>query len=173
MGGRPACVVLLTAVLALTACGEDVIVDPPTGQTTTAATTSPPGATTSSAATATAAAEGTVITVRDSDYGPMLFDDRGQAIYLFDRETSTTPACYGDCAAAWPPVLTDGAPRPMGADGNLLGTTTRDDGSTQVTYGGHPLYFYAHEPPGVVLCQNVGEFGGLWLVVDAAGDAVT
>ena len=54
----------------------------------------------------------------------------------------------------------------------LLGTIQRDDGSTQLTYNGHPLYFYAHEGKGEVLCHNVEEFGGLWLVVDPAGDAV-
>ena len=50
------------------------------------------------------------ITTDDSDYGTMLFDERGQAIYLFDKETSDTAQCYDDCAADWPPVLTDGPP---------------------------------------------------------------
>jgi predicted lipoprotein with Yx(FWY)xxD motif len=170
MGAR-GCVVLLTAVLALSACGEEVIVDPPTGQATASSSTptSSAPATSETATTTPAPATGTIITVRDSDYGPMLFDDRGQAIYLFDRETNTTPACYGECADLWPPVLTEGDPRPMGADGNLLGTTTRDDGSTQVTYGGHPLYFYANEEPGQVLCHDVEDFGGTWLVVTPAG----
>jgi predicted lipoprotein with Yx(FWY)xxD motif len=171
MGGRAAVVLVLSAGLARTACGEDVITDPPTGSTT-AEQTSPPPTDTSAPGTATVAPEGTVITVRDSDYGRMLFDDRGQAIYLFDRETSSSPACFGDCAEYWPPVLTDGAPRPGGgADGSLLGTTQRDDGSTQVTYGGHPLYFYAHEDPGEVLCHDVDDYGGTWLVVTPAGDA--
>jgi predicted lipoprotein with Yx(FWY)xxD motif len=100
----------------------------------------------------------------------MLFDDRGQAIYLFDRETTTTPDCYGDCAGDWPPVLTDGAPVAGGdVRGDLLGTTPRDGGSVQVTYAGHPLYFYAHEDPGQVLCHGVEEYGGTWLVVTPAG----
>ena len=59
-----------------------------------------------------------------------------------------------------------------GVDAKLLGTTERDDGSTQVTYAGHPLYYYVDDPPGEVLCQNVEEFGGLWLVVEPSGDAV-
>jgi predicted lipoprotein with Yx(FWY)xxD motif len=171
MARRSACVLFLAACLALTACGEEVITDPPTG-TTSVEQTSPPSTSTSSPATATVAAEGTVITVGGSEYGPMLFDDRNQAIYLFDRETSTTPACFGDCAENWPPVLTDGAPRPGGgADGSLLGTTQRSDGSTQVTYGGHPLYYYAHEDPGEVLCHDVDDYGGTWLVVTPEGDA--
>ena len=112
------------------------------------------------------------ITTDDSDYGPMLFDERGQAIYLFDRETSDTPACYGDCAAEWPPVLTEGPPEASGEiDAGLLGTIERDDGSVQVTYNGHPLYFYADEGPGEVLCHGVDHYGGTWLVVTPEGDA--
>ncbi|MCV2490835.1 hypothetical protein OF117_15875 [Geodermatophilus sp. YIM 151500] len=102
----------------------------------------------------------------------MLFDDAQQAIYLFDSETTSTPACYGECAAAWPPVLTTGPPQATGeARPELLGTTPRDDGSLQVTYAGHPLYYYAHEGPGQVLCHDVRDFGGTWLVVTPAGTA--
>jgi predicted lipoprotein with Yx(FWY)xxD motif len=116
---------------------------------------------------------GTEITVGSSQFGDVLFDGDDQAIYLFDKETSSTPECYGDCAAAWPPVLTDGEPvAAEGANQKLLGTTERDDGSTQVTYDGQPLYYYAHEGPGEVLCHNVSEFGGLWLVLDANGQAL-
>jgi predicted lipoprotein with Yx(FWY)xxD motif len=111
------------------------------------------------------------ITADDSEYGSMLFDERGQAIYLFDSETSDTPECYDDCASAWPPVLTEGPPEPTGdVDAALLGTTERDDGSVQVTYNGHPLYFYADEDPGEVLCHDVDDFGGTWLVVIPEGE---
>lgn len=106
----------------------------------------------------------------DSDYGPMLFDRTGQAIYLFDKEQSSRPECYGQCAVAWPPVLTNGRPRASGATkASLLGTTSRRDGTRQVTYAGHPLYFYAHEGRYQVLCHNVDEYGGLWLVVQPDG----
>jgi predicted lipoprotein with Yx(FWY)xxD motif len=117
---------------------------------------------------------GTEITVDSSEFGDIIFDGSNQAIYLFDKETSSTPECYGDCAAAWPPVLTDGEPVASGAaQQKLLGTTEREDGSTQVTYAGQPLYYYAHEGPGQVLCHNVAEFGGLWLVLDAGGQALS
>lgn len=114
---------------------------------------------------------GTMITTGDSEFGPMLFGADGQAIYIWEVEATATPECYDDCAAAWPPVLTDGAPVAAGAvDQQLLGTTMRSDGFTQVTYGGHPLYFYAHEGPGEVECHNVATHGGLWWVVQPNGD---
>jgi predicted lipoprotein with Yx(FWY)xxD motif len=113
---------------------------------------------------------GTVVTTGDSEFGTMLFDDRGQAIYLFDRERTSTPDCYDECATAWPPVLTDGTPQAAGAAGQaLLGTSQRTDGSVQVTYAGHPLYFYAHEGPGEVLCHDVFLNGGTWYVVTPEG----
>lgn len=115
---------------------------------------------------------GTRVRVADSDFGPMLYDTAGQAIYLFDKEEGPRAECYGACAADWPPVLTDGEPRGVrGARPGLLGTTERRDGTLQVTYGGHPLYFYAHEDPWQVLCHDFVEYGGTWFVVQPDGDA--
>ena len=117
-------------------------------------------------------ATGVTITTAGSDFGEVLFDVTGQAIYLFDKETTGVPDCYGDCAVAWPPVLTSGSPVAVaGTMTDLLGTTPRTDGSTQVTYAGHPLYYYAHEGKNQVTCHNVNEFGGLWLVVTPTGQA--
>jgi predicted lipoprotein with Yx(FWY)xxD motif len=117
---------------------------------------------------------GATIEAAASDYGTILFDEGNQAIYLFDKEEGRRSECYGACAEAWPPVLTEGEPRAAaGANTGLLGTTRRDDGTTQITYGGHPLYYYAHEEPGQVLCHNVAEFGGLWLVVTPEGNPVS
>ncbi|TDO36298.1 putative lipoprotein with Yx(FWY)xxD motif [Kribbella sp. VKM Ac-2527] len=136
------------------------------------ATTPPGGTPTSPADTSAPPRTGTGIKTAASDFGPMLFDTTGQAIYLFDKETSSAPACYSACAVAWPPVLTDGSPTAAGeVKQSLLGTTKRTDGSTQVTYGGHPLYYYAHEGKNEVKCHNITGFGGLWLVVTPSGDA--
>jgi predicted lipoprotein with Yx(FWY)xxD motif len=168
---------VLIAVLLTSACGgatstRDTAAQPssspPTSSLPTSAAASPTEATPPSAGPAAPA--GTAITTADSEFGPMLFDQPGQAIYLFDKETTSRPDCYGDCAAAWPPVLTAGPPQAAGAArAELLGTVARDDGSMQVTYAGHPLYYYAHEGPGQVLCHDVVEFGGRWLVVTPEG----
>ncbi len=113
---------------------------------------------------------GTVIKTGNSQYGPMLFDSRGQAIYIWQLEDSSTAECYGNCAEEWPPVLTNGTPIAAGdVKSELLATTTRTDGATQVTYNGHPLYFYAHEGVGQVECHNVKTHGGLWWVIQPNG----
>src|SRR5215216_745333 len=106
------------------------------------------------------AARGTTIKLVGSQFGKVLFDGRGQAIYTFEKEKSHKSECYDECAAAWPPVLTAGEPgAAAGIDEALVGTTKRRDGKTQVTYDGHPLYFYAHEGRNEVKCHNVTEFG--------------
>jgi len=110
-----------------------------------------------------------------SDYGRILFDGRGRALYLFTSDKGTNSRCYGACAAAWPPYLKKTAPTAgRGTRQSLLGTTRRRDGKRQVTYGGHPLYYYVGDrKAGQVLCQNVVEFGGTWLVVSGRGAAVS
>lgn len=121
--------------------------------------------------TATPSDKGTVITTGDSEFGTMLFNEKKQAIYIWELEESGKAECYGDCAEAWPPVLTDGQPQATGGvNADLLGTTKRTDGTTQVTYNGHPLYYYAHEAPGEVKCHNISTHGGLWWVIQPNGN---
>jgi predicted lipoprotein with Yx(FWY)xxD motif len=166
----------LGAVLAFGACGDDSDDDAaPAAETTTEAETqaedTEKASGDDSGGEQPKAKPGTEIKIADSQFGSILFDSDDQVIYLFDKEKSDTSECYDDCAAEWPPVLTKGDPvAGNGADAKLLGTTERDDGSTQVTYNGHPLYYYAHEGPGEVRCHNVSGFGGLWLVVQPSGD---
>jgi predicted lipoprotein with Yx(FWY)xxD motif len=115
----------------------------------------------------------TTIKATDSQFGTILGNGRGQAVYVFDEEQSSKPECYGDCARAWPPVLTQGRPRAgKGARKALLGTTRRRGGKRQVTYRGRPLYYYVADAPDRVLCHNVEEFGGLWLVIKPDGTPV-
>jgi predicted lipoprotein with Yx(FWY)xxD motif len=117
---------------------------------------------------------GRTIRVVDSSYGTVVADRSGEALYLFDAERTAKPACYGDCAAAWPPVLAKGMPvAGRGLAARWLGTTRRRNGRVQVTYRGHPLYYYVHDTPGRILCHDVVEFGGTWLVVSPQGTART
>lgn len=175
---------LMCAVVVLTACGL-VLAGCGTGSdagsppaAVTPATSSEPGPSPSEDSVSpgnrstSPTTVGTGIKLDRSDFGAILFDTTGQAIYLFDKEKSATPECYGSCAEAWPPVLTKAIPKALsGVRQSLLGTTKRTDGTTQVTFGGHPLYFYAHEGKNEVKCHNIVEFGGRWLVVTAAGKA--
>jgi predicted lipoprotein with Yx(FWY)xxD motif len=117
-----------------------------------------------------AMAAGTRITVRGSEFGRMLWGPDRQAVYVFQRDRRNRSRCYGECAEAWPPVYTSGKPvAGRGVRKSLLGTTRRRDGRLQVTYRGRPLYYYAHEGPGQVLCHNVNLNGGLWWVVGPDG----
>lgn len=172
-------VVLTACALAVGGCGSDSGAGSPSAPTTSPAAvpspspTSPSGSSPSPGRSSTVPAPvGTGVKTAASDFGVILFDSTGQAIYLFDKEKSAASACYDACAEAWPPVLTKGTPKALGAvKQSLLGTTNRTDGTIQVTYGGHPLYFYAHEGKNEVKCHNIEGFGGLWLVVTAAGKA--
>ena len=114
------------------------------------------------------------LTVGSSDYGRVLFDGKGFALYAFTHDPKGKSTCTGACAAAWPPYLVKRAPTAaQGAKAALLGTTRRADGGVQVTYRGRPLYYYVGDRnPRQILCQNVSEFGGLWLVVRADGTLV-
>lgn len=113
---------------------------------------------------------GATIKAVRSEFGRILADGRGQAVYVFDEETTSKPECYGACAKAWPPVLTRGRPvAGKGVSEGLLGTTRRRDGRRQVTVDGKPVYSYVHDSPGRVLCHDVREFGGLWLVIRPDG----
>jgi predicted lipoprotein with Yx(FWY)xxD motif len=171
----------ICASLALVACGDDDDDDALTTQAETPAaeTTADDSARSDQGSDdggqsggGGASKPGIEITTADSQFGEALFDSDQRAIYYFDKEQTEQSKCYGDCAAAWPPVLTDGEPQAGGgADAKLLGTTERDDGSTQVTYDGRPLYYYVDDPPGQIACHNVVEFGGTWLAVQPNGDA--
>jgi predicted lipoprotein with Yx(FWY)xxD motif len=126
------------------------------------------------AAASTRSVAAAAVGVRSTRFGRILVDGRGLTLYLFTHDRRNLSRCYGACARAWPPLLTTSAPRARtGARSSLLGTTRRRDGRRQVTYRGHPLYHYVGETKaGQVLCQNVTEFGGTWLVVSPRGTAV-
>jgi predicted lipoprotein with Yx(FWY)xxD motif len=114
------------------------------------------------------------LAVGPSTFGPILFDGRGYALYAFTRDPARRPTCAAACARAWPPFVVASRPAAgKGARAPLIGTARRSDGRLQATYAGRPLYYYVGDTkPGIVLCQNVKEYGGLWLVVRGGGTLV-
>jgi predicted lipoprotein with Yx(FWY)xxD motif len=166
--------VLLAGLLALAGCGSDDEGSMDAGSAPPATTTESAPAAPATTPPAKSAPEpkrtGTRIDLADSDYGTMLFRPDKQAIYVFERDSKGKTVCYGECADAWPPVLTKGDPRAGdGVKESLLGTVKRRDGKLQVTYAGKPLYTYVNEGPGEVRCHNVNLNGGFWWVVGPDG----
>ncbi|MGH3320788.1 MAG: COG4315 family predicted lipoprotein [Streptosporangiaceae bacterium] len=111
--------------------------------------------------------------VANSKYGKVLVDAQGLSLYLFEADKGSSSTCYKTCAQLWPPLTTDGAPKVTdGAKGSFLGTTERRDGTTQVTYQGHPLYYYAPDnAPGDFRGQDIDQFGAEWYLVTPSGEA--
>jgi predicted lipoprotein with Yx(FWY)xxD motif len=119
------------------------------------------------------AADRSTLRVGPSSYGQVLFDGRGYVLYAFTRDPKRKSLCAGRCAAAWPPFLAKAPRAGAGVKQRLLGTIRRADGRFHVTYAGRPLYYYVGDRrPGQILCQNVDEFGGLWLIVRGSGKLV-
>jgi predicted lipoprotein with Yx(FWY)xxD motif len=169
--------ILLATALLVAGCGGSA--NASGGSSTSGSSTSggyggaygSPGPTTSMPTTSGPA----TISVRTTPLGRILVDGKGMTLYLFEKDTGTTSMCDGSCAAFWPPTTTEGAPKAgSGVDASKLGTTTRSDGTTQVTYNGHPLYYYEEDKaPDDTAGQGLNIFGALWYVVSPAGNEVT
>jgi predicted lipoprotein with Yx(FWY)xxD motif len=114
------------------------------------------------------------LTVRSTEYGKALFGPSGKVLYVFGADRGSTSHCYGVCAKAWPPLLTKGAPLAgPGIEAKLLGMTKRKDGTLQVTYNRHPLYYYSTDKVGKVMCQHANMHGGVWLIIKPNGQPNT
>src|SRR3954468_8721146 len=148
--------VLAAALLSMAACGGSNSSD----------SSSKPKA--SSASPSASSAGGSQIKVASTSAGSVLTDDRGRVLYMFNPDNRGASVCYDQCAAAWPPVLTTGKPAAgTGADASMLGTMTRKDGKTQVTYNKYPLYTFAFDAkPGDTNGQAVKS---IWWVLSPAG----
>jgi predicted lipoprotein with Yx(FWY)xxD motif len=127
-----------------------------------------------SPASSPAATGSTIAVATNAKLGQILVDGKGMTVYLFVADTGSASTCYTSCAAAWPPVLTTGAPQAgAGATASLLGTTTRTDGNIEVTYAGHPLYYFVRDKAaGDTTGQGINGFGGLWWVMTPSGAAM-
>jgi predicted lipoprotein with Yx(FWY)xxD motif len=132
----------------------------------------------SAVAAALALAAGTTtratVKVSNSSLGRILVDGKGITLYDFVKDKGKTSVCYGACAALWPPLLTKGKPiAGRGTKASLLGTTKRKDGKLEVTYNGHPLYYFVTDrKPGQTTGQGVNQFGGPWWVLSPAGKEI-
>ena len=124
-------------------------------------------------ASAQSAASPTV-DVHTGSLGSYLVDAQGRTLYLFEKDKGTTSMCSGGCASVWPPSTTSGRPTAgPKVDPALLGTSTRSDGKSQLTYNGHPLYRYSGDAQaGDTNGQDLTEFGGGWYVVSPAGQKI-
>lgn len=146
-----------------------------TGSSGTAAagSSSPAGASSSSAAASSSGS--TVITTVSSSAGTFLANGSGHAVYLWSKDGNGMSACTGACTGAWPPVTTTGQVSASGgAKSSDLGTITRSNGTKQVTYDGHPLYFFAGDSgPGMASGQGNDGFGAKWWLVSPSGSDIT
>ena len=104
----------------------------------------------------------------------MLVDAKGRTLYLFEADKATKSTCYGACAGVWPPLTASGAPKAgPHVVASELGTTKRTDGTTEVTYHGHPLYYYAGDAqPGDTKGQALNQFGAEWYVLAPSGSKI-
>ena len=111
----------------------------------------------------------------NGDLGKILVDSNGRTVSLFQKDTGPMSTCSGGCATEWPPVTTTGKPTAAsGLTASMVGTTTRSDGTKQVTYNGHPLYTYVGDAKaGDTNGQGVSAFGARWYAVSPAGSTVT
>jgi len=156
----PAALLALLAAGVLAGCGSGSSSGGSTSSGTTAMKTTGPAV---------------VKTASSGGLGTILVDSQGRTIYLFQRDTGTTSTCSGACIAGWPAVTTHGAPQAAGGVAAAkLGVTKRSDGTTQVTYAGHPLYYYAGDSgAGQTNGQALNAFGAPWYVVGTSGVAIT
>jgi predicted lipoprotein with Yx(FWY)xxD motif len=126
------------------------------------------------AAAAFGSVGGSVVKVGPTNLGRVLVDAHGKTLYLWAHDTGSRSTCYGDCAKYWPPLISRGKPKALaGAKATLLGTSRRTDGSRQVTYAGHPLYYFVQDTKaGQTKGEGLTGFGGRWDPVSATGAAV-
>jgi predicted lipoprotein with Yx(FWY)xxD motif len=127
------------------------------------------------AASTTSQGAGLSIALGSTSLGRFVVGTQGRTLYLFQGDKGNTSTCYGACASAWPPATTGSAAAQAGSGVNagMLGTTTRRDGTHQVTYGGHPLYYFSGDSQaGQTTGEGSHAFGADWYVVAASGKKI-
>ena len=114
------------------------------------------------------------VALASTKLGKVLVDGNGRTLYLFEADKGTMSKCDGACASAWPPLTTSGKPTAgTGVVAAKLGIAKRADGTTGVTYDGHPLYTYAGDgAPGQTTGEGLTDYGAPWYALSAAGKSV-
>ena len=163
----------LASALVLAACGSSGS----SGSSSSSSSSSAYGTSSASKTTSTATSSPrptSVVGTSTGSLGTFLVDAKGRALYLWNADHGSMSTCSGACAQAWPPLTTKAAPKAGGkAKASLLGTTTRSDGSREVTYAGHPLYYFEGDTmAGQTTGQGSNGFGAPWWVVTPAGKAL-
>ncbi len=162
--------VMATAAAIIAGCGSAS-----SSSSSSAAAAAAPAATTSASSTTAAAATGVTIKTAKGSGGTYLAGPNGRALYLWVADSGGKSACSGACAHAWPPLVTKGNPAAgSGVDASDLGTIMRSDGTEQVTYKGHPLYYFvADTSAGSTKGQGNDGFGAKWWLIAPSGTAIT
>ena len=125
-------------------------------------------------AAAFASTTASTVSLRTTQAGKVLVARDGRTLYLFTADKGGKSACYGKCASVWPPLIATSPTVGTGLSASMLGSTRRTDGRLQVTYGGHPLYFFAKDTKaGDIRGEGIVHFGGTWWVVSAGGEPLT
>ncbi len=155
----------VASALLATACGSAAATSP----------SSSPSSAPAAGSSASASTTGTVITTQAGSTGAFLTDGSGRTVYLWAKDSMNMSACSGACAAAWPPVPANGTLTATGgAKASDLGTITRSDGTKQVTYDGHPLYYFVGDSAsGQTNGQGSDNFGAKWWLVASSGAEIT
>jgi predicted lipoprotein with Yx(FWY)xxD motif len=128
-----------------------------------------------SAAAAVPGATATTVAAGTTPLGQILVDSKGRSLYLFEADTAGKSTCTSSgCIAEWPPLIATGTPQVgAGLAAAQLGTTTRADGHQQVTYGGHPLYYFVGDAQaGTTTGEGLNDNGGVWSAVHIDGTPV-
>jgi len=121
-----------------------------------------------------AAGTGPTVALAPSKFGNILVDGHGRTLYDFVADKTTASTCYGACASLWPPLTVSGTPT-AGSQirASLLSTTKRTDGTIEVTYNGHPLYYFVSDTkPGDTTGQDINQFGAPWYVLTRNGTEI-
>jgi predicted lipoprotein with Yx(FWY)xxD motif len=156
---------MLLAACSSSSSGSSAATSTTVGPAATPTAAAAPSSTAAAAPSSTASDSSLALETATGKAGIWLTNSAGRALYVYTKDKGTTSECYGACATAWPPLTTTGKVTISGkyVVPKDLGLTTRTNGTKQVTYGGHPLYYFKGD---TASGQTNGQaVGGIWFLV--------